>query len=143
MKKRILLAEDNKDVADIITAGLTFLGYEVVVAKDGIEAVQSAINFLPDIIVMDMLMPKLDGFEAVAQLRRHVATKSIPILAATALARTEDRRRCLASGCDDCIVKPFTTHTLAAAVEKLLGERASGQSKENKTESAGAGSRQS
>lgn len=143
MKKRILLAEDNKDVADIVTAGLTFLGYEVVVARDGIEAVESAISSRPDIIVMDMLMPKLDGFEAAAQLRRHAETKTIPILAATALARTEDRKRCLASGCDDCIVKPFTTHSLAAAIEKLLRERAGGQSKAIKTEPAEVGSRQS
>lgn len=136
MKKRILLAEDNRDVADIVTAGLRFLGYEVTVASDGVQAVESAISLRPDLIVMDMLMPKLDGFQAAAKLRQHPETRTIPILAATALARTQDRKRSLASGCDDCIVKPFTTNTLAAAIEKLLREHRGAQSKDTETEPA-------
>jgi two-component system alkaline phosphatase synthesis response regulator PhoP len=120
MKKRILLAEDNKDAADIGTVGLQFLGYEVVVARDGEEAVERAVSLHPDLIVLDMMMPKMNGFEVASQLRSHPATKTIPILAATALAGSEDRQQCLASGCTDYISKPFTPRELGAAIERLL-----------------------
>lgn len=120
MKKLILLAEDNRDAADIATVALGFLGYEVVVARDGLEAVERAISLHPDLIVLDMMMPKINGFQAASQLRHHPETETIPILAATALASSEDRAQCLASGCSDYIAKPFTPKELAAAIERLL-----------------------
>lgn len=123
MKKHILVAEDNRYVADVVTAALASLDYAVVVAGDGVEAVESAISLHPDLIVMDMMMPKMDGFQAVAQLRKHPETESIPILAATALVGLENRERCLAAGCNGYITKPFTYKELAAAIEKLLQER--------------------
>jgi len=122
MKKRILLAEDNRDAADIVRAALGFLGYEVAVARDGVEAVESAISLHPDLIVMDMMMPRMDGFEAASQLRRHPETEAIPILAATAMASSDSREKCLASGWDDHIPKPFTYKELGAAIERLLQE---------------------
>jgi CheY-like chemotaxis protein len=70
---------------------------------------------------MDMLMPKMDGFEAAARIRAHPQTYNTPILAATALARDKDRDRCLASGCNDHLVKPFTHTQLDARIRKLLG----------------------
>lgn len=123
MKKRILVAEDNKDLADLITLALGFLGYEVVVARDGGEVVDSAISLRPDLILMDMMMPKISGFQATLLLRNHPETKTIPILAASALTSPENRVKCLASGCNDHIAKPFSTRELADAIEKLLRDQ--------------------
>lgn len=132
-KKHILLAEDNKDLAYLVGATLGFLGYEVTIARDGIEAVDQAISLSPDLIIMDMLMPRMDGFQAVQQLRRHSETKNIPILAVTALASAKDRERCLASGCDDYISKPFTHKALEGAIERLLRGSSAAKPKPAKT----------
>jgi CheY-like chemotaxis protein len=120
MTKRILLAEDNQDTAEIVSFVLKFLGHEVVLATDGVEAVEKAISFQPDLILMDMMMPRMDGFEAVSELRQHADTKTIPIVAATALASAGDRKKCLAAGCDDYLSKPVTAKQLAPAIERLL-----------------------
>lgn len=120
MKKRILLAEDNRDLADLLKSALRFYGYEVVVAGDGVEAVENAISLHPDLIIMDMMMPRMDGFQAAFQLRRHPKTKTIPILAASALVSGENREKSLANGCDDYIEKPFTAKKLVDAVARLL-----------------------
>lgn len=103
--------------------GLEFLEYTVTVAEDGEEAVEMAASELPDLIVMDILMPKVSGLEAVSRIRSNPKTKSIPILAATALAMPGDMKKCLDSGCDAYIAKPFTPKQLAAAIEKLLKDR--------------------
>jgi CheY-like chemotaxis protein len=120
MSKRILVAEDSKDLADLMRFTLDFYGYEVLLTKDGVEAVDSAIALQPDLIILDMMMPKLDGFQAVLQLRQHPETKNIPILAASALTSPSNRAKCLASGCDEHLPKPFTTKDLADAVQRLL-----------------------
>jgi CheY-like chemotaxis protein len=91
MKKRILLVEDNQPTMDVIQQELEFLGFEVTVAKHGIEAVEMADSQLPDLIVMDILMPKMDGLEATRRIRKNPRTQAIPILAATAKATPEDR----------------------------------------------------
>ncbi len=103
---------------------LEVLGYAVVVAQDGIEAVEKAVEEPPDVIIMDMIMPKMDGFQAASSIRQNPKTKNIPILAATALARPGDRERCLESGCDGYIAKPFTHRQLGAAIDKVLEIRA-------------------
>ncbi|MBI3061750.1 MAG: response regulator, partial [Deltaproteobacteria bacterium] len=90
-KKRVLLAEDHPGTIEVMQTELEVLGYEVVVAQDGQEAVEKAAAESPDIIVMDIIMPKLDGFQAAARIRENPRTKDIPILAATALARPGDR----------------------------------------------------
>lgn len=120
MKKRILVVEDCGDLADLMNCILRYLGYEVLRAGNGVQAVESAISLNPDLITMDMLMPKMDGFDAVLQLRQHPKTKTVPILAVTALTSLAHREKCFASGCDDYIVKPFTNEALADAVKKLL-----------------------
>ncbi|HEY6200547.1 MAG TPA: response regulator, partial [Candidatus Binatia bacterium] len=94
-KKRALLVEDDQDSLDLITLELEILGYEVSVARNGLEAVDMATSDPPDVVIMDMLMPKMDGFEAAARIRAHPQTYNTPILAATALARDKDRDRCL------------------------------------------------
>lgn len=123
MKRKILLVENHPDNIEILRMGLEFLGYTVTVAVDGKEAVEMAASELPDLIVMDILLPKVTGLEAVSRIRSNPKTKSIPILAATALAMPGDMEKCLASGCDAYIAKPFTPKQLAAAIEKLLKDR--------------------
>jgi len=122
-KKRVLLAEDHPGTIEVMQTELEVLGYEVVVAQDGQEAVEKAAAESPDIIVMDIIMPKLDGFQAAARIRENPRTKDIPILAATALARPGDRERCLESGCDGYIAKPFTHRQLGAAIDRLFEAR--------------------
>ncbi len=120
MKTKILLVEDNPATMEVMQQELEVLGYDVAIAKDGAEAVEMAGSELPDLIIMDMLMPKMDGSEATGRIRKNPKTKAIPILAATAKALPEDRDICLASGCDDYIAKPFSYRELHDAIEKLL-----------------------
>lgn len=120
MKKKILLVEDHPANIEMLRMGLEFLGYAVTVAENGKEAVEMAAVELPDLIVMDILLPNLSGLEAASRIRSNPKTKSIPILAATALAMPGDMEKCLESGCDAYIAKPFTPKQLAAAIEKLL-----------------------
>jgi CheY-like chemotaxis protein len=120
MKKRILVVEDNLTAAGMMQIQLELLGYEVKVVTDGLEAVEVAPSARPDLIVLDMRMPKLDGFDTAKQLRQNTGTKDIPILAATAFANPGAREKCLASGCDGYISKPFDHHQLGNAIAKLL-----------------------
>ncbi len=120
MKKRILLVEDDSATIDVMRQQLEFLGYEVAVAKNGIEALEMTTSELPDLIVMDIRLPKMDGLQAASQIRKNPKTQAIPILAATAKALLGDREKCLASDCDDYIAKPFTYKALGAAIKKLL-----------------------
>jgi CheY-like chemotaxis protein len=120
MKKRVLLVEDHPDTIDVMSLELEVLGYDVTVAKNGFEAVEMASSARPDLIVMDILLPKLDGLTACAKIRRNPETQNIPILAATALYQDQDRANCLASGCNDHIAKPFTHRQLGAHIGRLL-----------------------
>ena len=122
MKRRVLLAEDNPATIELMTKELEALGYEVSVAENGLEAVRKAISDPPDLVVMDVIMPKMDGLQAAGRLRKNPKTKDIPILAATGLALPGDREKCLESGCDGYITKPFTPKQLGAAIEKLSKE---------------------
>jgi CheY-like chemotaxis protein len=122
MHERILLVEDDPDTIDVMQLELEFLGYEVTVAKNGVEAVEMAISELPDLIVMDICLPKMDGLQAASLIRNDLKTKGIPILAATVNALPGDREKCLGSGCHGYIAKPFTHRELGAAIKKLLQE---------------------
>ena len=121
MKKRILLAEDHPKTRQVMREELDLLGYEVMVAQNGLEAVDAATSQLPDLIIMDIRMPNMDGLQATKQIRQNPTTQAIPILAATAKAVTGDKEECLAIGCTDYIAKPFTHKELDAAIKKLLG----------------------
>ncbi len=127
MQKRILLVEDDPSTIDVMQHELEFLGYEVTVAKNGVEGVEMAISELPDLIVMDIRMPKMDGLRATSLIRDNPKTKSIPILAATVNALPGDREKCLEAGCDGYIAKPFTHRELGAAIKKLLQEFSGGR----------------
>src|SRR3970040_1610214 len=120
MKKRVLLVEDDPGTIDVMRHELNFLGYEIIVAENGLKAVEMAVSGLPDLIVMDVRLPKMDGLRATSLIRADPKTKSIPILAATVNASPGDREKCLAAGCDGYIAKPFTHTELGAAIQKLL-----------------------
>jgi len=122
MKSLILVVEDNEATLNLIEAQLTLLGYRVTTAKNGVEGIAKAIAELPDLIVMDIQMPVMDGLQAAAQIRKEPTTQVIPILAATAKTMSGDKERCLAAGCNDYIAKPFTHRQLQFAIEKLLSK---------------------
>lgn len=120
MKKKILLVEDNPATVDIIQTELEYLGYDSAVAENGQKAVDLAATFHPDLIVMDISLPKMNGLEATSLIRNNPQTQNIPVLAATARALPGDREKCIQAGCDDYIAKPFTHRELGEAIKKLL-----------------------
>ena len=120
MKTRVLVAEDHKDMLELLCLWLERLNYEVIGAKDGIEAVELATSETLDLIIMDIVMPKLSGLEAASQIKNNPETQGIPILAVTAMAQAGDQKKCLQSGCDAYIAKPFTFQKLEAAIKRLL-----------------------
>jgi two-component system cell cycle response regulator DivK len=120
MRKRVLLVEDHPDTSDVIQRELSVVGYDVLIAENGQQAVAFAAHLLPDVIVMDMKLPKLSGHEAAMRIRENPKTAAIPILAATALTGPGEREKCLAAGCNDYLAKPFTYRELDQALRKLL-----------------------
>ena len=120
MKSLILLVEDSETTRDLVQTQLTFLGYRVTTAKNGAEAVAKATAELPDLIVMDIQMPVMDGLLATSQIRKDPKIQLIPILAATAKTMSGDKEKCLAAGCNDYIAKPFTHRQLHATIQNLL-----------------------
>ncbi len=117
---KILIVEDNSDMVDMIKITLDHLGYDSITAKNGKEAVDMADYQLPDLILLDIMMPEMDGFEAARLIRQNPKTHSIPILAVTAKVLRKDREECLKNGCNDYISKPFTLEELVSKIEKLL-----------------------
>jgi two-component system cell cycle response regulator DivK len=120
MQTRILLVEDDPGTIEVMQQELEVLGYEVTVAENGEEGVQMAVSQLPDLIVMDIRLPKMDGLRAATLIRDNPNTGNIPILAATVNALAGDREKCLEAGCSDYIAKPFTHRELGAAIKRLL-----------------------
>ncbi|MBD1912532.1 MULTISPECIES: hybrid sensor histidine kinase/response regulator [unclassified Leptolyngbya] len=117
----ILLAEDNEANQETLLAYLENKGYQVVLAHDGYEAVAIAQAQNPDLILMDIQMPGIDGLEAIRQIREHPPLKHVPIIALTALTMPGDRDRCLEAGADEYISKPVQLKALVAMIETLLG----------------------
>ena len=117
---KVLLAEDQTGTVLLLTDFLDLYGYEIVVAHDGEEAVEKAQRHQPDLILMDMQMPVVDGLEATRRLRRDPHFARTPIIALTALAMPGDRERCLQAGVDEYLSKPVSLHTLSETIEKLL-----------------------
>ncbi len=122
MKKKILIVEDNPDMISILQVQLGNMGYDTVQATNGMQAVDIAATQLPDLILMDIIMPVTDGFEATRLIRQNAKTSSIPIIAVTALDGHIYEEECLESGCNDHIAKPFTTKELVSRIEKLLNQ---------------------
>jgi CheY-like chemotaxis protein len=117
---KLLLAEDHQDTAVLVQKMLEFLGYEVSMATNGVEAVAKASTEFPDLIIMDINMPVMDGLQAIIEIRKDPTTKSIPALAATAQAMPRDQERFLASGFNGYLAKPFTISDLKSAIEHIF-----------------------
>jgi DNA-binding response OmpR family regulator len=117
---RVLVVEDDADIADVLRRSLRNEGYDVRTSADGIEALDVAAGFFPDLVVLDLGLPRLDGVEVCRQLR---ADGDVPILMLTARAETEDRVTGLDSGADDYLVKPFERQELLARIRALLRRR--------------------
>jgi two-component system cell cycle response regulator DivK len=118
---KILVVEDNEMNRDMLSRRLERRGYEVIVAVDGEEGVARAKAEAPDLVLMDMSLPVLDGWEATQQLKGTPETKSIPIVALTAHAMSGDREKALEAGCDDFDTKPIDLPRLLGKIESLLG----------------------
>ncbi len=121
MRKKILIVDDNPVVNKVLQLFLE-PRYETIPAMDGKQAVDIATAQLPDLILMDIIMPVTDGFEATRLIRQNAKTSSIPILAVTALDGPIYEEECLESGCNNHIAKPFTTKELVSRIEKLLNQ---------------------
>jgi CheY-like chemotaxis protein len=122
---KILLVEDNEMNRDMLSRRLSRNGFEVVVAVDGAQAVTMATAEKPDLILMDMSLPVMDGLEATRHVKAAAATRSIPIIALTANALVEDRERALAAGCDDFDTKPVELPRLLEKIRNHLQGAAS------------------
>ena len=119
-KKRILIVEDNLDLTYILLRLVENAGYDSILAVNGQEAVDMSATQYPDLILMDIMMPVMDGLEATRLIRENPKTNSIPIIAVTAMSSMRDREKCLKNGCNDYMSKPFTPSQLAANIEKHL-----------------------
>jgi CheY-like chemotaxis protein len=118
---KILLVEDNEMNRDMLSRRLGRRGHEVLCAADGAEGLELARREVPMLILMDMTLPILDGWEATRQLKADPATSGIPIIALTAHAMNDDRQRAIAAGCDDYDTKPIELPRLVAKIDALLG----------------------
>ena len=119
----VLLVEDNEDNRIIYSTVLRHLGYEVVEAQDGLRAVELARSLKPDIILMDISIPEMDGWEATRVLRQDPITKDIPIVALTAHALADDRERATALGFTSYLAKPVEPRAVVAEVRRWIGDR--------------------
>jgi CheY-like chemotaxis protein len=121
---KILLVEDNEMNRDMLSRRLTRKGHEVFIAVDGAEGVSMAMAKLPDLILMDMNLPVLDGWQATEQIKAAAETSTIPVIALTAHAMTGDREKCMKAGCDDYDTKPVEFPRLLGKIETLLMKEA-------------------
>jgi CheY-like chemotaxis protein len=122
---RLLLVEDNEMNRDMLSRRLQKKGYEVVLAVDGEEGVARARAEAPALVLMDMSLPGIDGWEATRQLKAAPETQKIPIIALTAHAMAGDREKAVAAGCDDFDTKPVELTRLLEKIEALLGRTGS------------------
>jgi two-component system cell cycle response regulator len=121
MGARVLIVEDNADSLQLMSYLLRAFGHLVVTAGDGAEGLEIACREAPDLIVCDVLVPKLDGYEVARQLKAHPTLARVPLVAVTALAMDGDRDRVLAAGFDGYIAKPIVPRTFVGQVEAFLG----------------------
>jgi CheY-like chemotaxis protein len=120
---KILLVEDNEMNRDMLSRRLARNGFEIVMAVDGGEGVAMATSEKPDLILMDMSLPVMDGWEATRRVKADAATNAIPVIALTAHALVEDRERAKAAGCDEFDTKPVELPRLLEKINRLLAER--------------------
>ena len=119
---KILLVEDNEMNRDMLSRRLLKKGYDLVMAVDGEQAIEMARTEAPDIILMDISLPGLDGWEATRRLKAMSETQAIPIIALTAHAMAGDREKCLEAGCNDYDTKPVEFPRLLGKIQEFLGK---------------------
>jgi DNA-binding response OmpR family regulator len=117
----ILIADDDPDILALVSFRLERAGYEVVQARNGEEAVEVALARRPDLAVIDVMMPRIDGYEATRQLRQQEETSRMPIILLTARVQEEDIARGFDAGADDYVRKPFSPQELGSRVQAALG----------------------
>jgi DNA-binding response OmpR family regulator len=119
----VLVADDDEDILELVSYRLSRAGYEVVTANDGEEALERAFDRPPNLAVLDVMMPKLDGYEVTRRLRGNEATAAIPVILLTARVQDADVARGFDAGADDYVKKPFSPQELRARVQAVLGRR--------------------
>jgi two-component system cell cycle response regulator DivK len=119
--KTVLLVEDNEDNRFIYATALRYMGYEVIEAVSGTQGIEQARTRLPDLVLMDISIPDVDGWEATIVLKADPLTRAIPIIAVTAHVLPGDERRSMEAGCDGYLAKPVSPATLIAEVDRRLG----------------------
>lgn len=117
----VLIADDDPDILMLVRFRLERAGYEVVSAPDGRAALDLALARGPDLAVLDVMMPRLDGYEVTRELRRHEATRGMPVILLTARVQEADVQRGIESGADDYVPKPFSPQELGERVQAALG----------------------
>jgi CheY-like chemotaxis protein len=122
----ILAVDDDEDNLVLLTYALEPLECKIITAVDGHEALEIASNQQPDLILLDIMLYPIDGIQIISQLRQNPQTKNIPVVAVTALARPEDRKRILDAGCNDYITKPYLLDELESLICRYLGREPSG-----------------
>ena len=115
----VLVVDDDPDNRDVLAEYLTFCGYHVACARNGLEALSLALAIQPQVVLMDLAMPGLDGYEATRRIKADALTKHTVVCAVTALACAADRQAALDAGCDAVFVKPFDVTRLPAEIERL------------------------
>lgn len=120
--KTVLLVEDNEDNLIVYRTILDHVGYRVIEARDGEEGVARALADLPDLILMDVSLPKMDGWEATRRIKADEGTRRIPIIAVTAHALDDDREKATQVGCDGYLAKPVAPRRVVEEVERFIGK---------------------
>ncbi len=119
---KILIAEDERDIRDLIAFTLQFAGYEVITANNGEEAVQLTLEKIPDMVITDVRMPKMTGYEACKLIKADPATQHIPVIFLSAKGQEAEVQTGLASGGDEYLLKPFAPDQLTRKVAEILGK---------------------
>ena len=117
----VLVADDDPDILQLVSLRLERSGYEVMAAQDGEQALTAALERTPDLALLDVMMPKLDGYEVTARLRSNERTRHMPVILLTARVQEADVARGIEAGADDYVKKPFSTHELRDRVQAALG----------------------
>ena len=118
--RRVLVIDDEADVRLLYRVNLRHAGFEVLEADDGERGIAAALEHLPDVVVLDLMMPRVDGFEVLRALRTHPDAVELPVLVLTADSRSDHHRRCYELGADDVMTKPFLPDALMRGLARML-----------------------
>ena len=122
MAKKVLVCDDEPYIVESVSYVVRKAGYEVVVAEDGLEALNAVKREKPDLVFLDIMMPKLSGYEVCRQLKEDPTTKSAYVVMLTARGQEEDERRALEMGADEFMTKPFSPRKMRAKLDEILGQ---------------------